>query len=164
MRRTVVRRKKGGQITSSKSSRQPRVAIPLALAERLAVRRDIAAAHATVQCKASAVWVFPNRAGQVKYAGNFERRTWYPLLTKAGFRHLPPHALRHTYASILIQRGVSLAFIQKQLGHASIQTTVDTSTGIWFPRRGPKGLKTSPRSQNATQTQPTTLPRLRISV
>jgi len=140
VKRTVARRKKGVQITSPKSNRQRRVAIPAALAERLASRRTIAAAQAAFQGNESPPWVFPNRAGHAKDAGNFERRTWYPLLTRAGLRHLPPHALRHTYASILIQRGVSLAFIQKQLGHASIQTTVDVY-GHLVPLEGRQGIE-----------------------
>jgi len=35
------------------------------------------------------------------------------------------HDLRHTFASLLIQCGVSLAYIRDQLGHYSIQITVD---------------------------------------
>jgi site-specific recombinase XerD len=33
------------------------------------------------------------------------------------------HTLRHTFASHLAMRGVSLYFIQKILGHQSIETT-----------------------------------------
>lgn len=36
------------------------------------------------------------------------------------------HDLRHTFASWAIQAGVPLPVIQRQLGHESIQTTVDT--------------------------------------
>jgi integrase len=36
------------------------------------------------------------------------------------------HDLRHTFASLLIQQGESLAYVRDQLGHASIQLTVDT--------------------------------------
>ena len=35
------------------------------------------------------------------------------------------HDLRHTYASLLIQQGESLVYIKEQLGHHSIQVTVD---------------------------------------
>ena len=35
------------------------------------------------------------------------------------------HNLRHTYASLLIQSGESLAYIRDQLGHHSIKVTVD---------------------------------------
>jgi hypothetical protein len=44
--------------------------------------------------------------------------------------HLTPHSLRNSYASILISEGVSPAYVQRQLGHASI--TVDTY-GSWLP-------------------------------
>ena len=35
------------------------------------------------------------------------------------------HDLRHTYASLLIENGASLAYVKDQMGHSSIQTTVD---------------------------------------
>ena len=36
------------------------------------------------------------------------------------------HDLRHTFASLLIGAGDSLAYVKEQLGHHSIQITVDT--------------------------------------
>jgi integrase len=35
------------------------------------------------------------------------------------------HALRHTYASLLINQGESIMYVSRQLGHASIQITAD---------------------------------------
>jgi len=46
--------------------------------------------------------------------------------------HFTPHCLRHTYASLMLQQGESIVYVQKQLGHASIQITVDTY-GKWLP-------------------------------
>ena len=46
--------------------------------------------------------------------------------------HFTPHCLRHTFASLLLQQGQSPAYVQRQLGHASIQLTVDTY-GRWLP-------------------------------
>jgi len=46
-------------------------------------------------------------------------------LTKAGLRQIRFHDLRHTFASLLIQDGQSLAYVQDQLGHSSIKLTVD---------------------------------------
>lgn len=37
-----------------------------------------------------------------------------------------PHMLRHTHATELIHEGIGMAYVQKRLGHASIQTTIDT--------------------------------------
>ena len=43
-----------------------------------------------------------------------------------------PHSLRHTFASLLLVNGESVYYVQRQLGHASIQLTVDTY-GKWLP-------------------------------
>lgn len=37
-----------------------------------------------------------------------------------------PHMLRHSHATELIREGMEMAYVQKRLGHASIQTTIDT--------------------------------------
>lgn len=44
-----------------------------------------------------------------------------------------PHSLRHTFGSILVASGTSLAYIREQLGHASITMTVDVY-GSWLPK------------------------------
>lgn len=154
--RTIERRSKGVQITSPKSNRQRRVLIPRALVEQLIRRRDLAAARAAVEGDASPPWIFPNRAGRPQHAGNFEKRSWYPLLERAGLKRQPIHALRHTYASILIQQGESLAFIKHQLGHASIQTTVDIY-GHLIPGEGRAGVErlagATKRNPDATDTE-----------
>ena len=43
---------------------------------------------------------------------------------KAGLGlEITPHTLRHTYASQLLTAGVQLAYVARQLGHASLSTT-----------------------------------------
>ena len=43
---------------------------------------------------------------------------------KAGLRHISWHVFRHTFASHLAMKGVSLKHIQELLGHTSINTTM----------------------------------------
>jgi integrase len=51
-----------------------------------------------------------------------------------------PHDLRHTYATILLMAHTSPAYIQRQLGHSKIQTTIDVY-GHWIPGEGREGLE-----------------------
>ena len=71
-------------------------------------------------------WVFLSEEGTHLDPGNLRVRVWAKLLTKAELRHVRLHDLRHTYASLLIQQGESLAYVKEQMGHHSIKITVDT--------------------------------------
>lgn len=54
---------------------------------------------------------------------NWANRVWRPAVTAAGVGHVRPHDCRHTYASWLLQEGISLAEVGRLLGHVSAQTT-----------------------------------------
>ena len=54
------------------------------------------------------------------------RKIFNRVLTDAKLRRVRFHDLRHTYASLLIQQGESLAYVKEQMGHSSIKITVDT--------------------------------------
>ena len=71
-------------------------------------------------------WVFTTPQGTQLDPNNLRKRVFYRALAMAGLRRVRFHDLRHTYASLLIQQGESLAYVRDQLGHHSIQITVDT--------------------------------------
>src|SRR5882724_67227 len=56
----------------------------------------------------------------------FHYKIWRPVMEASGLPYRKPHNLRHTYASLLLAKGISVAYVQAQLGHHSIKVTVDT--------------------------------------
>jgi integrase len=69
--------------------------------------------------------VFTNEAGKPYDARNLVNREFTPALRRAGLRIINFHTLRHTYASLLIDRGEHPKYIQSQMGHSSINVTMD---------------------------------------
>ena len=110
---------------SPKSGRTRRVDVPGRLLTRLQVTKSVREAEAVVEGREPVGWVFPNGQGNPLDANNFNHRLWRPLLEKAKLRRIRFHDLRHTYASLLIAQGESLAYVKDQLGHSSIKITVD---------------------------------------
>ncbi len=56
---------------------------------------------------------------------DFERPVFHKLLAKTGLRRVRFHDLRHTFASRLLQNGETPAYVKEQMGHHSINVTVD---------------------------------------
>ena len=74
-------------------------------------------------------YVFVNRRGNPIRNGVFHESAWQRVMDEleATVGKRPRvHDLRHTYASWAISAGIPLPVIQRQMGHESIQTTVDT--------------------------------------
>lgn len=66
-------------------------------------------------------YVFTNPKTQTAYYSFYA--SWFNARDKAGLSGIRIHDLRHTYASMLINKGVSLYEVQTLLGHSSIQMT-----------------------------------------
>ncbi len=122
-----------GVIGSTKSGRSRRVDMSAALVELLQ-RLQIDRKEETLFRGWSQVpeWIFTSEIGtpldQSHTSGAFKRVLKHAKLPL----HFHPHCLRHSFASLLLQQGESPAYVQRQLGHASIQLTVDTY-GRWLP-------------------------------
>jgi integrase len=56
--------------------------------------------------------------------GTFHR-WWTRCLEAAGVRYRNPHTARHTFATHWLKRGARMETLSKEMGHASIATTVD---------------------------------------
>ncbi len=94
-----------------------------ALAEWLAVR-DAAEAARPKGTKPSP-WLFPSRgkAGRLTRARFFQMVRELALAADLDPAALSPHALRHAFATHLLENGADLRSIQELLGHADIGTT-----------------------------------------
>jgi len=69
--------------------------------------------------------IFSTQKGTPVDGHNFVRRVFDPALRRAGLPKIRFHDLRHTFASLLIAQGEHPKLISEQLGHASVQITLD---------------------------------------
>jgi integrase len=75
--------------------------------------------------------VFTNARGGQWYQPNFLSRTWTDIVAASGLDRRPtPHMLRHAHVALLNRTGVSLAEMQRRLGHEDIQTTINVYGGM----------------------------------
>jgi integrase len=85
--------------------------------------------------------VFPTATGQPDFHGNITKRGLIPTWEAAGItgRYTGLHALRHFYASWLINRKTDgrlelpAKTVQQRLGHSTIAMTMDTYSHL-FPQ------------------------------
>jgi integrase len=115
------------KMLTPKSKKPRRVDMSRELRRVLLELRDerLVKAFADGQSDISDELVFPSEAGTPIEMNNFSQRVFKPLLASAGLRRIRFHDLRHTFGSLLIQAGASLAYVRDQMGHSSIQVTVD---------------------------------------
>jgi len=69
--------------------------------------------------------VFPSETGTPIGCYNLVRRHFSPALKKAGIKRIKFHNLRHGFASLLIEQGENIKYIQNQLGHTNPTTTLN---------------------------------------
>ena len=77
--------------------------------------------------------VFCNEAGTPLDHDNLYKRHFLPALEAANLPRIRFHDLRHTYASIMIEQGENLKYIQTQLGHSSPTVTLNVYAHLMKP-------------------------------
>jgi integrase len=83
-------------------------------------------------------------------------RTWKRILKAAGVQYRKPHALRHSFASILLSRGANLLAVQKAGGWRSAQVLLTTYAHYMAdqeaaPASNPTSKDLTPRLNNLTE-------------
>jgi integrase len=74
--------------------------------------------------------VFCDTQGGPLRKSNLIRRSFRPLLERAGLPIVQFHDLRHTAATLLLGPGVHPKIVQERLGHADISTTMNTYSHV----------------------------------
>jgi site-specific recombinase XerD len=101
--------------TVGKGGAERQVALPAKLLK--ALRRHCR------ETRPVAPWLFTGRLGR-PLDPDHARRVFRAACRASGLaRRATPHALRHTYATFLLEAGADLRVIQALLGHASIRST-----------------------------------------
>jgi len=70
--------------------------------------------------------IFATSVGTPFNPENLVKRSFKPLLKKAGLPEIRFHDLRHTCATLLLGRGVHAKLVQELLEHATRAMTLDT--------------------------------------
>jgi len=69
--------------------------------------------------------IFPDEAGNPIDQSNLLKRNFFPAIIKVCIEKIRFHDLKHTFASLLIEQGENIKYIQSQLGHSNPTVTLD---------------------------------------
>jgi len=117
----------------SKSSRR-HVRMTSQLAEILKQHKKYMAERTLKQgWKSMPEWIFTNEDGTPLNYGNFIHRVWNRAIDRSGLRRRTPHDMRHTYATLRLSKGDSLAEVSKEMGHSTTEITYRTYYK-WLPK------------------------------
>ncbi|MBU6428865.1 MAG: site-specific integrase [Cyanobacteria bacterium REEB65] len=70
-------------------------------------------------------WVFPDTKGGPVRQSNLTRRSFYPIIKRAGIKKITFHGMRHTFATLAIgEAQIDIKTVQELLGHADASLTL----------------------------------------
>ncbi len=152
VRRGVVLR----QVTTTKTHKIRRVDMSPQLQATLQRLKELRQIEAMNQGRQISPWVFLSPEGQ-RWDDRNLRRAYYRCLERAEMREVRFHDLRHTYASLMGAQGAPPKYVQEQLGHSSIQVTMDIYSHL-FPNGNREWVERLDQVcgevKSATQAQP----------
>lgn len=87
-----------------------------------------------VQCemKPTGQYVFRDQEGALMTPDHIREVIWKPILERAGLEYRPPIQARHTFATIAIESGEELGWVQHMLGHKTLQM-IFNNYHRWIP-------------------------------
>lgn len=123
----------GGGLKWVKTKGKSRRSVPIP-PEQVPVWRAHKAAQAAERLRFKGDWpdheaVFTHPDGRVVDPRD-DYDEWKAILAEAEMRHVKPHVLRHTAATMLLAQGVDIRVVQKILGHRDIRTTQGYTEGV----------------------------------
>ena len=105
--------------------------------------------------RARPLWVFPSSTGTPLDESKV-RKAFHQILDRAGLHRRGPHQMRHTFASLLLQAGVPITYVSRQLGHRDSAITLRVYAH-WLPEvggdRGVDRLDTDATIRNPAATE-----------
>ncbi len=69
-------------------------------------------------------FVFPNGVGSALEVHNFSFRVWPRIVKSAGVPYRALKQTRHTFATLMLQQGAPLDWLQRQMGHEDLETLI----------------------------------------
>ena len=77
--------------------------------------------------------IFPNQVGKPMCQSHMLSRHFFPALKNSEVPRIRFHDMRHTFASMLIEQGENIKYIQSQLGHSSPTVTLNVYAHLMKP-------------------------------
>lgn len=119
----------------------------------LYLSQDLIMMFGTMSKKNNKGLVFQSMVGTPIHPRNLNR-SFYKIIKDLPVPKIRVHDLRHTHATLALQRGVQVEHVSERLGHASVSITLDTYRHLYEPERREAALSltdllsTQPRMAN----------------